>query len=269
MESGAHMYNKERDIVSKDESILLGKRIAKEQNCSESDDWLQCLRGLDAKVFSKYGVDINDVDIMAGIASTEGSLLSHPYVKNMLTLNNFIESTKTSDSVYHGLDVKRVDDYYLQNVDKNSSLELKKAFYELFGDLMMKCPTYLFAKQMATDAQPGHNVYFYQVTYQNKYFAHLEGCNGEGMGVCHCAELAFVYGFPYLIPDAYSDIDAIFSADLMKMWTNFAKYGKPTVSEEWPQLLSGNTINVKNLNPNPKPNVFINPYDTTCDGLWK
>ncbi|CAG2115182.1 unnamed protein product [Medioppia subpectinata] len=181
MESGAHMYNKDRDVISKEDSISLGKRIAKEQNCSESEDWLQCLRGLDAKVFNKYTILLtypvlgteflpisaqkafaenkfnSDVNIMAGIASTEGSMLAQDYVKNMLTLNNFIESTKTSDSVYHGLDVKRVDDYYLQNVHKNSSLELKKAFYELFGDLMMKCPTYLFAKQVATNAQPGHS----------------------------------------------------------------------------------------------------------------
>ncbi|CAG2122075.1 unnamed protein product, partial [Medioppia subpectinata] len=169
----------------------------------------------------------SDVDIMAGIASTEGSMLAiyAMHLKDKLTLNDLIEATKTSDSVYHGLDVKRVDDYYLQNVHKNSSLELKKAFYELYGDLIMKCPTYLFAKQAALNGQPGHNVYFYQVTYQNKHFAHQFGCDVEGMGVCHVAETAFVYGLPYLIPDAYSPMDAIFSADLMKMWTNFAKYG--------------------------------------------
>ncbi|CAG2106933.1 unnamed protein product, partial [Medioppia subpectinata] len=155
MQSSAHMYSKDRDVVSKDESILSGKRIAKEQNCSESEDWLQSRRRYNGRY-----------------ASSEGSMLAQDYVKNMLTLNNFIESTKTSDSVYHGLDVKRVDDYYLQNVHKNSSLELKKAFYKLFGDLVMRCPTYLFVRQTALNGQPGHNVYFYQITYQNKYIAH-------------------------------------------------------------------------------------------------
>ncbi|CAG2101306.1 unnamed protein product [Medioppia subpectinata] len=250
------MFNKARDVVNKTEAILLGKRIAKDHKCSESEDWLQCLRGLDAKEFNKYSDPVtypvfeteflpisaqkafvskkynSDVDIMAGIASTEGSMLSYLVlqIKDKITLDDFIEYTKQTDALYHGFDIKRVDDYYLQNVDKNSSLELKKAFYQLFGDMIMKCPTYLFAKQVATTAQPDHNVYFYQVTYQNKYTAHTMGCDKEGMGICHCAEAPFVSGWPFVIPDAYSDIDAIFSSDLMKMWTNFAKYGKPTLS---------------------------------------
>ncbi|CAG2113546.1 unnamed protein product [Medioppia subpectinata] len=157
-----------------------------------------------------------DVDIIAGIATNEGSMLSQSTLpaKDNITVGDFIEATKTSDSVYHGLDVKRVDDYYLQNVDKNSSLELKKAFYQLFGDLIMKCPTYLFAKQVAANAKQGRNVYFYQVTYQSQYYAHQLGCDREGMGICHCAESTFTSGQPYLTPGLYTPLDTEFSADI-------------------------------------------------------
>ena len=54
MESGSHLYNKDRDIISKNESILVGKQMATDYNCSESEDWLQCLRSIDAKEFNKY-----------------------------------------------------------------------------------------------------------------------------------------------------------------------------------------------------------------------
>jgi hypothetical protein len=54
MESGSHLYNKDRDVISKSESIQLGKQMAKDYNCSESEDWLQCLRSIDAKEFNKY-----------------------------------------------------------------------------------------------------------------------------------------------------------------------------------------------------------------------
>ena len=47
MESGAHLYNKDRDVISKSESILVGKQMAKDFNCSESEDWLKCLRKAD------------------------------------------------------------------------------------------------------------------------------------------------------------------------------------------------------------------------------
>ena len=41
-------------MISKTELILVGKQMATDFNCSESEDWLQCLRSIDAKEFNKY-----------------------------------------------------------------------------------------------------------------------------------------------------------------------------------------------------------------------
>ncbi|CAG2107603.1 unnamed protein product, partial [Medioppia subpectinata] len=49
MESGAHMYNKDRDVVNKTEALSQAKAIAKGLKCNETEDWIQCLRRADAK----------------------------------------------------------------------------------------------------------------------------------------------------------------------------------------------------------------------------
>lgn len=48
MQSGAHMYSKDRDVMSKREALAVAKRIADTNNCSDSDEWLECLRSAPA-----------------------------------------------------------------------------------------------------------------------------------------------------------------------------------------------------------------------------
>ncbi|CAG2183689.1 unnamed protein product, partial [Oppiella nova] len=47
MESGAHLYNKDRDVLNTTEAVLEAKQVARLLNCSESEDWLKCLRKAD------------------------------------------------------------------------------------------------------------------------------------------------------------------------------------------------------------------------------
>ncbi|CAG2121276.1 unnamed protein product, partial [Medioppia subpectinata] len=55
MESGANMFNKDRDVVNKTEAISQAKAMAKGLKCNETEDWIQCLRRADAKELLKYG----------------------------------------------------------------------------------------------------------------------------------------------------------------------------------------------------------------------
>ena len=48
--SGAHFNNKNRPVLSKDEALVKSKEFAKSLNCY-GDNWLQCLRFLDAEEF--------------------------------------------------------------------------------------------------------------------------------------------------------------------------------------------------------------------------
>ncbi|CAG2177880.1 unnamed protein product, partial [Oppiella nova] len=49
MQSGAHMYNKDRDVISKSEALKEGKQKAKDLGCSESEDWVQFLRNVNPR----------------------------------------------------------------------------------------------------------------------------------------------------------------------------------------------------------------------------
>ncbi|CAG2178280.1 unnamed protein product, partial [Oppiella nova] len=54
MQSGAHMYNKDRDVISKSEALTKAKHMAQQLNCSDADDWLRCLRGVGAHEFLNF-----------------------------------------------------------------------------------------------------------------------------------------------------------------------------------------------------------------------
>ncbi|CAG2106278.1 unnamed protein product [Medioppia subpectinata] len=254
MQSGAHMYNKDRDVNSKAEAIAEGKRVAKELGCSEGADWVQYLRTVDAKdlvekanplTYPVLGTEFlplsahkalhnnqynNDIDLMAGITSTEGSSLSKLFIapdKEVFTIDDFVAAVKASDAMFHGIDAQKVVDHYLKGVDTSNTPALKRAFYEYFGDLFIKYPTYLFARQVATGAGDRHSVYFYELTHQNQFFAQILQCDTEESGIGHAMDIPFVFGMPFggQMAAAFDETDRQFSRDVMRMWTNFAKYG--------------------------------------------
>ncbi|XP_054165692.1 cholinesterase-like, partial [Oppia nitens] len=117
--------------------------------------------------------------------------------------------------------------------NKTGTHDLLWAEFDVFGDLMMACPTYQFAKNYAQHTSAEHsNVYFYEITYHRTY---SKGDPLEYFDVSHGADLPFVFGLPLIDPqktDTENDIK--FTRDVMKMWTNFAKYGKP--NNKWPKL---------------------------------
>ena len=56
LSSGAHMYNRDRPILNKDEALIKAKDFAKSVNCL-GETWLQCLRQLDPdQIELKFGI---------------------------------------------------------------------------------------------------------------------------------------------------------------------------------------------------------------------
>ena len=153
----------------------------------------------------------------------EGSLLAAwtfgQFMKNFTEVG-FKYLVNFTNYMFHNIDEERVVDYYLKNVDKTDGNAMRKAFYDFYGDVILKCPTYLFAKQLA-EGSPHRNTFFYELTYQTKDMAQV-GCDEKTMGICHGAEVEFVFG-NFL--NEYTKMDIEFSEDVMKMWTNFAKTG--------------------------------------------
>ncbi|CAG2106494.1 unnamed protein product, partial [Medioppia subpectinata] len=265
MESGAHMYNKDRDAISKPEAIANGKHIAKQLKCNETEDWMQCLRRADARDILKFTPTIafpvegteflpisaqkalktkqlnTDIDLMAGLTRDEGALLTqyvlnHSHIESVADFRAYLSET---DQIYHSINTTKVTDFYLHGVNISNPLAIKQAFNRFFGDLMMNCPTYLFSEHFAQiSPQNDRNVYFYRWDYQSDWFAKRMNCDPVTMGICHGADVPFVWGLDYQAPMNVSMVEKQFTDDVMRMWTNFAKTGIP--DPNWPHMWSQN-----------------------------
>ena len=135
------------------------------------------------------------------------------------TKQSFYELTEQIDKDLHNIDVNKVSDFYIKQIDAKDINELRRAFGALYGDSFLTCPTYMFAKNMA---KSGQNVYFYLWTYSSKWMARF-GCDEQI--ICHGADIVFTFGEPLVNQTLFTETDYDFSLDVMQMWTTFAKNG--------------------------------------------
>ena len=148
---------------------------------------------------------------------------------------------------------------YLKNLNYSEPNAVRFALFKSFGDLAIACPTYFFAKLFSQVSDPKTNTFLYELTHSSngKQFE-------DSLGVIHSADLAFVFGAPLLTPTATEE-DRQFSAVVMKYWTDFAKYGKP--SKEWSPMMTNSTVFAKNLNPNKS--LSESHFYYVCELFWR
>ncbi|CAG2103294.1 unnamed protein product [Medioppia subpectinata] len=300
MESGANLHFNARQQHTIAESMAESTHIAKTLNCSISgagnaDHWLDCLRKVAAKEFQRFGSQFTfplefteflplsiqhafsqskynqNLDILAGVNRNEGSSLAYggfAELHHNITDQIFDQLVTRTNNSYHGLDLQSIRRHYLKDNDNknHTSDELRKGFYDFFGDLHVKCCTYLMAKEYAKHQDKNkHHVYMYELTYQSKW-ARQTGCDEKTMGICHGSDVEFVWGLPlWMDPKTHTQLDIDFSKYVMRLWTNFAKTGK--ADEEWPQLVDNNVIHIKDLNPLNTTRVLVNPFHSDCDTI--
>ncbi|CAG2116888.1 unnamed protein product, partial [Medioppia subpectinata] len=291
MESGAIYMDKDAGILSKTKALAEAKQMVKVFNCSDDSQWLQCLRSIDPKKLNNYTLldtypiydtdflPINaqhafkthnysaDIDIMAGVMRNEGSVLAHtfyPISDAIKTRKDFSDVIKTLP--LPGMAEDKITEFYLKDVAVNATNATKRAFWNFFGDVVITCPTYLFAKDFAVNS-PDRDVYFFEWTYPSKFVGPVMGCTPE-MGVCHAAEIEHVFGLPVLMKSP----DADFSNSVVNMWTNFAKTGKPMAGTpyKWPRLIEAGAENpvpkFKEINPATPDHIIDDLLAKTCDG---
>ncbi|XP_054161558.1 acetylcholinesterase-1-like [Oppia nitens] len=295
MQSGSLMYNKDRDVVSKPEALKVALEIAVLNKCFDPNQWIQCLRRVSADQLTKLTGSLaaspvydtpflpmraqlafeknlynSDIDLMAGVTAGEG----HELVKLLLDKNSTVTvvgfklAVQLLSNIYHNIDVNKISDFYLKNISPWDSPAMLNQFGKLAGDLILKCPTYLFAKQLAAKhLKPETNVYFYELTYGSQWFDQLIGCNPKVDGVCHSSDIPFVWGLPLLDPVGYTQDDYTLAQWTLKWWTDFAKTGK--LDSNWAQMLSATETNVKDWNPRNITKMLEHVFDDTCDGVWK
>ena len=105
-------------------------------------------------------------------------------------------------------------------MNTNDSNAVKSKVWDFLGDLIAKCPTYLFAKRYAEHSSTQTNVYFYELTHILKQIK-----PGLDLGIYHSADNDFVFGLSLVKPNTTSEENIRFTKEVMKYWTHFAKYG--------------------------------------------
>ncbi|CAG2178558.1 unnamed protein product, partial [Oppiella nova] len=180
LESGAQLHNRQ-------ETHTKAQEMAKHFKCTDDKTWLECLRKVDANQIHAYtqlnvgplvgtaympltaqdafkdGKYNTDVDLIAGVVRNEGSLLA-PQIKGNITEEVFINAIKGRN--FGDISLGQVLAFYLKDVKKDDYAAYRWAYYDLIGDIGLKCNTYLFAKQVAQHSTT-RNVYFYELTYQS------------------------------------------------------------------------------------------------------
>ena len=171
------------------------------------------------------------MDLLAGVTKDEGPTLAITTIpqyfgNRTLIKEDFSSFVKITNGLFHNIDIKNITQFYMNGINDNDSEAIKRKFFDFFGDIAIKCPTYWFAKRYAQHSKHRENVFFYELTYTAD--KEIE----KKLGVIHSSDVQFVFGHPLIASDRtvqnsilYTKQDIEFSKQIIKYWTNFAKYG--------------------------------------------
>ncbi|XP_054724249.1 acetylcholinesterase-like [Uloborus diversus] len=172
--------------------------------------------------------NVNNVSVFLGFDQDEGSLnlifSDTNYFGGFGEKNPFFNKTVGSGFILDGLkkfvcftDVVR---HYLGHVNEYDYQEVREQTYHALGDFFKTCPVIYFGDSFA---KAGRDVYFY-------YFNHRPAVSqfAYWMGVYHFSQVQFTFGRPLADKEGYTGEEIDLSRYMMTLWTNFAKYGKPT-----------------------------------------
>ncbi|CAG2101805.1 unnamed protein product [Medioppia subpectinata] len=130
-----------------------------------------------------------DLDMLSGIVQNEGTSLAQmvaPGIQNMtITVEKFAELVNASKALFYGLNKTTITEFYVKHVNNSDPQAMRQAYYDYYGDLLIKCPTYLFAKKYQELSAGKSNAHFYELTYQGKGVGWL--CPAGQL--CHGAEV--------------------------------------------------------------------------------
>ena len=168
------------------------------------------------------------IDLLAGVTRNEGSNLAcgiFPTLQanDKFNLQRFEEQVNFTKNIFRNINTEDVMKFYTEKIDKKNSLALKMAFFDFFGDIAIKCPTYRFAKKFA-ERKPERKTYFYEWTYLGNFAAAMV-CGDKTMGICHGGEVPHVFGLSEIWMGLGSELDNQFTKQVLKIWTDFAKTG--------------------------------------------
>ncbi|XP_054158966.1 cholinesterase 1-like [Oppia nitens] len=269
MQSGSLMFNKDIPITDTVRALTKAKHWAQKVGCDPNDyKWLACLRSVaDPNLFNElpanggafqinfpvFGTEFlphipqiafnkklynNDVELIAGATKDEGPMLAimlYPIIMspefNVTGLTNLV--AEISGQMFSNIDVRKTVDHYLRSVDNRTDpVQLRLAFSQLYGDLLITCSSYRYASEFAANNSPAdnnNNVWYYRWNYaptgSGPQLMYLKTLGFPDNTIVHGIDTVFTFGLPLVAPKMFSPEDYDFTIEIVKMWTDFAKFG--------------------------------------------
>lgn len=197
-------------------------------------------------------------EILLGSTSNEGSYLLEfvksqaPQLTDILNIDYRLAATLAITTL---LDTpfasarRIVNAYFGDDFVEHDEASLTNILQQIFGDVVVDCPSILFAE---VAAEQGINVYRYIFSHRPSYTFWP-----ESFGATHTDDLAFTLGYLPFINDTsrltppigesvrkalkglrYTADEMSFAKELIGTWTSFVETGKPSIpssTTEWPR----------------------------------
>ena len=184
-----------------------------------------------------------NVPVIIGVNRDEGTMFHSFSVPEVQTWSQY--SAKL-DEFYDEPELSQVQALYPAS---NYSRPIN-AYADYDGDKVLGCSARWTADTLADQ---GHKVYFYELgQITNHSMGHIvklfSGDAGPDLGVFHSHDIAYVFGMPSVVGDAWHAPGRNTMYMIQEFWVNFAKNGVPTSSyatriggpSNWPEYDSTN-----------------------------
>ncbi|KAL9970952.1 hypothetical protein ACROYT_G023418 [Oculina patagonica] len=186
-----------------------------------------------------------DVDIIIGFNSNEGGsfamMIPPEQVKDGMKPNMFESFVKDGKFKYAREKSKLLEEIifleYTNHTDPKDKIAVRQAMMDCSGHAGFVAPPLLEAKALAKN---GRAPYVYLFNHRPVYTV-----LPDWMGVVHAMDIPFVFGAPFknihdpfvtMMVTKYSEIEKGLSLFMMKLWTDFAKYGSPNPPDSGPAV---------------------------------
>lgn len=118
---------------------------------------------------------------------------------------------------------RHIFELYLAGVDERDFPSLRAGLGHAIGDAFLRCPEVFLAERLSRQKS---RLFYYELVFHSD---HQAAYMDPWLGLTHFEDLQYVFGLPLRIhrSSTYSEADARFSREIIRVWTTFAKTGSP------------------------------------------
>lgn len=169
-----------------------------------------------------YGL-MHDVEIMIGKVPDEGAPFLFFYKLEFLIQNDPILNKSEAKNIlkkffnFNESQISAIIKEYFGDISVNDYSNIVQRTKDAIGDGILTCAIDILAEKYFP-----YQSFVYYYTFNH---TRIKAGYRKWEGVPHIQELYFVFGMPLLYPENYTPEEEIFSINIMKLWSSFAKTG--------------------------------------------